>query len=173
MHQQCLYMWISNYDYVEIGKRHIKPRGGGYGEDKLCNHVSVYPNYKPDEKLEIVCKILRLTTDKVVWDMFYETNNKLKANQDDLKSKLASMETKMEELQNLNNNNIKVKKPPCPVCFEEMSYSTKIAQCINGHHICWGCKEKLEKNECPSCGLPVGGRAFGMETYLRSIFGVP
>ena len=73
---------------------------GGYGEDELCNHVSGYPNYKPDEKLEIVCKILRLTTDKVVWDMFHEINKKLKAHQDDLKSKLASMETKMEELQN-------------------------------------------------------------------------
>ena len=102
--------------------------------------------------------------------LFDETKDIL----DETKSKLCLMETKLEELQITNNySDIKMKKPPCPVCFEEMSYNTKIAQCINGHHICWGCKEKLEKSECPSCGLPVGGRAFGMETYLRSIFSVP
>ena len=88
------------------------------------------------------------------------------------KNKLALMETKVEELQNVNNNSYKLKKPPCPVCFEEMSRETKIAQCLNGHHLCWGCKEKLSKNECPSCGLPVDGRAFGMESYLRSLFGL-
>ena len=137
-----------------------------------CENIS-----KPDEDLKITCKIVKITTDKVVWDLFHETNNKFKeskANQVDLKAKLAMMETKLEELQNLNNNNnnIKVMKPPCPICFEEMSYDTKIAQCINGHHLCWSCKEKLEKKECPSCGLPVNGRAFGMESYLRSIFDV-
>ena len=96
-----------------------------------------------------------------------------KANQDHSNAKLAVIETKLEELQNHFNNNVnKVKKPPCPICFEEMSFNTKIAQCISGHHLCWDCKEKLEKNECPSCGQPVNGRAHGMESYLRSLFGV-
>merc|ERR1719188_757021 len=153
--------------------------GAGRGRIKFCNHVRKFPIYKPDEDLKITCKIVKITTDKVVWDLFHKTNNKFKeskANQVDLKAKLAMMETKLEELQNFNDNNnnssSKVKKPPCPICFEEMSYNSKIAQCINGHHICWSCKEKLEKKECPSCGLPVNGRAFGMESYLRSMFDV-
>ena len=89
------------------------------------------------------------------------------------KTKFAEIKFKLEELQNLlNNNNNRMRKPPCPICFEEMSYNTKIAQCISGHLLCWSCKEKLEKEECPSCGQPVNGRAFGMESYLRSVFGV-
>ena len=88
-----------------------------------------------------------------------------------METKLASIETKLEELQNLNNNGYKLKKPPCPVCFEEMSFDTKIAQCHNGHHICWTCKEKMAKKDCSFCGLPIDGRAFGMESYLRSLFG--
>ena len=92
-------------------------------------------------------------------------------NLEETKTKLVRMEASVEELQNtINNNNSKAKKPPCPVCFEEMSHDTKIAQCLNGHHLCWGCKEKMSKNDCPSCGLPVDGRAFGMESYLRSLF---
>ena len=147
----------------------------GKGWSKFYNHVTAFPAYKPDEDLKISCKIVKITTDELVWDLFHETNGKfkeLKANQDDSKAKLASMEAKLEELPYLNNNNYKVKKPPCPICFEEMSFNTKIAQCISGHLLCWGCKEKLEKNECPSCGQPVNGRAFGMESYLRSVFGV-
>ena len=101
--------------------------GAGRGWTKFCNHVTAFPIYKPDEDLKITCKIVKITTDKVVWDLFHETNNKFKeskANQVELKAKLAMMETKLEELQNPNG---KVKKPPCPICFEEMSYDTKIA----------------------------------------------
>ena len=60
-------------------------------------------------------------------------------------------------------------KPECPVCFEEMPPpSSRIAQCLSGHHICWSCKERI--TECPSCKLPVNGRAFGMENYLNTLF---
>ena len=140
-------------------------QGFGRGWKFGCNHVTAFTAHKPDEDLKIVCKILKLTTSKVVWDLLNEANSKLKASeakQNDLKAKLASMETKVD----------KMKEPTCPICFEEMSYDTKIAQCISGHFLCWSCKEKLERKKCPSCGQPVNGRAFGMENYLRSIFGV-
>ena len=81
-------------------------------------------------------------------------------------AKLAQLEAKVDEL----DKGKKMKKPNCPICFEDMSADTKIAQCISGHHICWGCKEKLVKNDCPSCGQPVNGRAFGMENYLKDLF---
>jgi len=159
----------------------------GVGFPSLCNHVSVFSKHKPDDQLKVVCKIMKLTTDKLVWDTYFETKAKLDgtnaelveakrklvkmdANLEEAKTKLARMAASVEELQNTNNNNPKAKKPPCPVCFEEMSHDTKIAQCLNGHHLCWECKEKLHKNNCPSCGLPVDGRAFGMESYLRSLF---
>jgi len=165
----------------------------GIGFTSLCNHVSEYPRQKQmrDEDLKVSCTIVKLTTNKLAWDSYFdfkakleETNAKLyecKRKQDetqaeliDAKNKLAKMDTNLEEakikigeMRDIN----KVKKPPCPICFEEMSQVTKIAQCKNGHLICWSCKEKMVKTDCPSCGLPVDGRAFGMESYLRSLFG--
>ena len=67
------------------------------------------------------------------------------------------------------NNNINVVKPKCHICFGEMS--SKIAQCISGHLLCWPCKEKMGDKNCAFCDQPVNGRAFGMEAYLRTIFG--
>ena len=81
-------------------------------------------------------------------------------------AKLAQLEVKINEL----DKGRKGKKPSCPVCYEEMLLNTRIAQCISGHLICWSCKEKMEKNDCPSCGRPVNGRAFGMESYLKYLF---
>ena len=42
---------------------------GTLGIPDLCNHVEVYPHYKADEELKVVCTLIKLTTDKVVWDM--------------------------------------------------------------------------------------------------------
>ena len=81
-------------------------------------------------------------------------------------AKLAQLEVKINEL----DKGRKGKKPSCPVCYEEMLLNTRIAQCISGHLICWSCKEKMVKNDCPSCGRPVNGRAFGMESYLKYLF---
>ena len=87
--------------------------------------------------------------------------SKLEASSESIKSKIEAQSTK--------NNNGNVVKPKCPICFEEMS--TKIAQCISGHLLCWSCKEKMGDKECGFCDQPVNGRAFGMEAYLRTIFG--
>ena len=86
--------------------------------------------------------------------------SKLEASSESIKSKIEAQSTK--------NNNGNVVKPKCPICFEEMS--TKIAQCISGHLLCWSCKEKTGDKECAFCDQPVNGRAFGMEAYLRTIF---
>ena len=87
--------------------------------------------------------------------------SKLEASSESIKSKIEAQSTK--------NNNGNVVKPKCPICFEEMS--TKIAQCISGHLLCWPCKEKMGDKDCAFCDQPVNGRAFGMEAYLRTIFG--
>ena len=146
---------IGNQPESKVKSRSISQENYSYAT--LCNHVKVYPNFRADEELKVVCTIMKLTTDKDVWDLYTEA--KVKA--EESKTKLDMIETKQE----------KVKKPPCPICFEEMSGSTKIAQCNNGHLLCWSCKEKMKSNKCPSCRLPVDGRAFGMESYLRSLFG--
>ena len=65
--------------------------------------------------------------------------------------------------------NSMIPKPECPVCFEAMTPSTKIAQCITGHIVCWSCKARIEV--CPSCKLSICGRAFGMENYIKILFG--
>ena len=85
-----------------------------------------------------------------------------------LEASTESIKMKIEDNTNKNNN---IAKPRCPICFDEMSSNTKIAQCISGHLLCWSCKEKMEDKECAFCEEPVNGRAFGMEAYLRTIFG--
>ena len=152
---------IGDQGLALLEERHMKPNGS---LRFLFDHVSNYASYKPDEELVIKFKITKLTIDKVVWDMYKESKMKF----EETKVELALMRAKLEEFER-NNNRGKLRKPECPICFEEMSPDTKIAQCINGHLLCWSCKEKMEKNKCPSCGLPVKGRAFGLENYLRSL----
>ena len=93
-----------------------------------------------------------------------------------LESKLESkLESATESIKSMiEDTSIKINnfvKPRCPICFDEMSSNTKIAQCISGHLLCWGCKEKMGDKVCAFCEQPVNGRAFGMEAYLRTIFG--
>ena len=93
-----------------------------------------------------------------------------------LESKLESkLESATESINSMiEDTSIKINnfvKPRCPICFDEMSSNTKIAQCISGHLLCWGCKEKMGDKVCAFCEQPVNGRAFGMEAYLRTIFG--
>ena len=126
-----------------------------------------------------------------------ELKSKIENSTSELKRKYASIETKMEngssnvekriatlesKLESasesiksiIEDTSIKINnfvKPRCPICFDEMSSNTKIAQCISGHLLCWGCKEKMGDKVCAFCEQPVNGRAFGMEAYLRTIFG--
>ena len=133
--------------------------------------------YKSDEDLKIVVKLFRAE------EAFQFLNSKLMKvegivhNQRgasgggeacDMETKVAALESRIAALEMKHGS--KIEKPKCPYCFEEMNSTTKIAQCISGHMICWTCKEK-DKRDCGLCGQPVFGRAFGMESYLRSIFG--
>ena len=87
-----------------------------------------------------------------------------------LESKIeASCESIKAKIDAAPKNNKNVVKPKCPICFEEMS--SKIAQCISGHFLCWPCKEKMGDKDCAFCDQPVNGRCYGMEAYLRTIFG--
>ena len=120
-----------------------------------------------------------------------DSTNELKRKYDSIESKveegnsniekrIAGLESKLEaasesikakiDVSAAKNNN-SVVRPKCPICFEEMS--TKIAQCISGHLLCWPCKEKMGDgdNDCAFCDQPVNGRCYGMEAYLRTIFG--
>ena len=116
----------------------------------------------PLDTLSIKCTIKSL----------YKSRKSLKIHQEvrSIHERLRSVEAKVDGKLDKLLENRKITKPRCPICFEKMTASTKIAQCINGHHLCWGCKERLEKKVCPSCAKPVNGRAFGMESYLRTIF---
>ena len=87
--------------------------------------------------------------------------SKLEASSESIKSKIDVSAA------SARNNN--VVKPKCPICFEEMS--SKIAQCISGHFLCWPCKEKMGDKDCAFCDQPVNGRCYGMEAYLRTFFG--
>ena len=68
---------IGDQEKVEIYKGCIEPNNGR-GRPKFSNHEIAFPVYKLDEDVKISCQILKITTDKVVWELFHETNNKLK-----------------------------------------------------------------------------------------------
>ena len=114
----------------------------------------------------------------------YESiENKVEAGSSNFEKRIANLESRLEsrleastesikmKIEDNTNKNNNIAKPRCPICFDEMSPNTKIAQCISGHLLCWSCKEKMEDKECAFCEEPVNGRAFGMEAYLRTIFG--
>ena len=114
----------------------------------------------------------------------YESiENKVEAGSSNFEKRIANLESRLEsrleastesikmKIEDNTNKNNNIAKPRCPICFDEMSPSTKIAQCISGHLLCWSCKEKMGDKECAFCEEPVNGRAFGMEAYLRTIFG--
>ena len=185
---------------VRHSKVDLKP-DAGYGTTYLYYHKGVgNVGSDEDTKITCIIRGLQRNVSNITLARSIETirssNHQLKDSANDLKRKYDSIETKVEE----GNSNIEkriarleskieasaesikvkidvsaaktnnsVKKPKCPICFEEMS--TKIAQCISGHLLCWPCKEKMGDKECAFCDQPVNGRCYGMEAYLRTIFG--
>ena len=138
---------------------HVNSQFGKGWSISLQHSSLVNQEQKGDEQLEVVCTIMNINHLDTI-----ENNNKYRTR---LNDKLAQLEAKSDE----PDKGRKKKKPTCPICFEDMSSSdTRIAQCISGHLICWSCKEKMVKNDCPSCGQSVNGRAFGMESYLKYLF---
>ena len=87
-----------------------------------------------------------------------------------LEKKQDVLDKKLDLLLLLEKNEDAVSLPECPICLEPMIRDTKIAQCLSGHLLCWSCKDKLESKKCPSCNLPVNGRCFGMENYIKTLF---
>ena len=157
---------------------------------KIMKHSIIRPWSYPYNTLEIEC---------TVSNMFFQSEENIcrssqKITIENLDGKLSTMETKISklELQNqetLTNLELQSKKiarqleekeksraipvPECPVCFEPLNKSPKIAQCVLGHLLCWNCKQRLELKDCPTCKGPVCGRAFGMENYLKTLFPTP
>ena len=101
-------------------------------------------------------------------------NNRLETEIQSLRQEMNDLTTALSSSSiNSNNSNVRLPKPECPVCFEEMKPGTKIAQCLSGHLICWSCKDIISFHgveQCPSCKLPVNGRAYGMENYIKTLF---
>ena len=169
----------------------------GKGTTALYCHKGVdVANIGSDDDTKISCTIrnLKKYVSNITLSSSIETiqtsANELKRKYDSIESKvhegnfniekrIAKLEAKIEassesikskidvSAASARNNN--VVKPKCPICFEEMS--SKIAQCISGHFLCWPCKEKMGDKECAFCDQPVNGRCYGMEAYLRTIFG--
>ena len=143
----------------------LKP---GYGlgtplDARALHHDDVVARFGvPLDSFSVKCRIKRLYKSRKSLQMHQEVRS--------IHERLRSVEAKVDGKLDKLLENRKITKPRCPICFEKMTANTKIAQCINGHHLCWGCKERLEKKVCPSCAKPVNGRAFGMESYLRTIF---
>ena len=151
---------------------HLIKASNGLGFPSFVSHDWVN---KHQEDLKLVVKITKVVDD--FQDYLCDKMDKVT----DLATKLEKIDTKFVNLESFVKAQFetmaskmaavsKVEKPKCPYCFEEMNSTTKIAQCISGHMICWSCKEK-DKRDCGLCGQPVNGRAFGMESYLRGLFG--
>ena len=61
--------------------------------------------------------------------------------------------------------------PECPVCLYKLVPSKKIVQCLNGHKICEPCSEEESVLSCPTCKTAFMGRDYGMEAFIRDLFG--
>ena len=94
-------------------------------------------------------------------------NAKMSSKVDRMSNQFQVLESKISKLEAKISS--KVAKPKCPSCHEDFNSSSKIAQCISGHLVCWNCNQKNNNKIC-LCGKPVNGRAHFMESYLRSIF---
>ena len=68
------------------------------------------------------------------------------------------------------SNSFKSRTIPPPECRVSLTQSAKIAKCISGQHLCWNCKQRPEMSDCPSSKMPICGRAFGMENFLKILF---
>lgn len=122
----------------------------------LCSHIKHFQKYIPDELLSITLNLEPLKEENVF--LYNSLSNKMK---------LSLLQNKIKILENKIN---KFKKPICQICYAEMTCDTKIAQCINGHLICFDCKHNLSNKKCAYCNKCINGRAFGMEIYLRALF---
>ena len=125
-----------------------------------------------DERLEIFCRISKVWTESE--DPVFKSSKMLANEKQGMK--LSSLETKLF-LQEMENNKAdkrpqSIPMPECPVCCESLRAS-RIAQCVFGHLLCWNCKQRPEMADCPSCKMPICGRAFGMENYLKTLFPTP
>ena len=110
------------------------------------------PAAKSESKLET------LTIDQV--NQKLQSLNAVETKVAALENKVAALETKLMT---------KIEKPKCPYCFEDFNSTTKIAQCLSGHLVCWSCNQRNNKRNCGLCQQPDNGRCFGMESYLRSM----
>ena len=172
----------------------IKPNEGKGVRALYCHKGVANIGSDEDTKISCVIRAVKKNVSNITLSRSIETiqtsANELKRKYDSIESKvhegnsniekrIAKLEAKIEassesikskidvSAASARNNN--VVKPKCPICFEEMS--SKIAQCISGHFLCWPCKEKMEDKDCAFCDQPVNGRCYGMEAYLRTIFG--
>ena len=157
--------------------------------DLYCHKDDANIGSDDDSKISCIIRCLKKDVSNISLASSIETTaNELKRKYDSIETKIeegnssvekriARLESKLEassesikakiDVSAVQNNN--VVKTKCPICFEEMSF--KIVQCLSGHQLCWPCKEKMGDKDCAFCDLPVNGRAFGMEAYLRTIFG--
>lgn len=73
--------------------------------------------------------------------------------------------SKLEAIKNINI----ITRPQCLYCWEKFDTNTKIMQCINGHLICFKCKQRSTTMICALCKEPMEGRAFAMESHIENL----
>ena len=152
--------------------------GHCFGFPKLTPHSEALLKMT-DEELRITVKFTEVKFSQVLLrNQINSITNSMEYIEDKIDTQTNKFDEISEKLHELKEHNKKLLslpamvKPKCLSCFKEIT--SKIAQCISGHMICWECKEtNLNNNneDCGMCGQPVNGRAYGWENYLKSVFG--
>ena len=57
----------------------------------------------------------------------------------------------------------------CPVCLEMMGGGVQIHQCVSGHVMCATCRNRMQKDTCPTCRGEMTGRATVMERLAAAL----
>ena len=149
------------------------PPNEAWGSGKIFDHFFCrsWKKETVDERLEIFCKISKLWTETD--DMVFKSSQKLANEKQEMKMSSLEANVFLQEMGSSKVNQRSLPVPECPACCEPLTMTPRIAQCVMGHLLCWNCKQRPEMADCPSCRMPICGRAFGMENYLKTLFPTP
>lgn len=111
---------------------------------------------------DIVIQELKCSNDSEVLEVFKSCETEMKKVATEMKRVADGQDEIKIKLEEFNEREVK-----CFRCKNESTINIQIFQCIDGHFICSTCKHRNNIKFCQICGKDVGGRALGLEGFIK------